>query len=118
MLLDDARIAELNRRYRQREGPTDVLSFPQRDSDFPDLQPDVLGDVVISVATAGRQAESRGRTLYAELLSLLIHGILHCAGFDHERSRTDARVMRAREQSIYNQLLQDATIRAAVTSDG
>ncbi len=116
LLLDDEHIAELNRRYLQREGPTDVISFPQSDAEFPGLHPEVLGDIVISVPTARRQADVRGTTMYAELMALMIHGALHCAGFDHASSRADARAMKAREKSIYNSLLNDAMIRDAVTS--
>ncbi|MBM4367891.1 MAG: rRNA maturation RNase YbeY [Deltaproteobacteria bacterium] len=85
LLCDDAFIAELNRQYRQKEGPTDVLSFAMDDER-------VLGDVVISLDTARRQAEAIGHALDDELRVLLVHGCLHLLGHDHEAPGDDARM--------------------------
>ncbi len=84
LLCDDAFITELNARYRDRPEPTDVLSFSQREGE--DAEPDdpILGDVVISVDTARRQSEALGHALEVELTVLLVHGLLHLLGHDHE----------------------------------
>ncbi|QEY32835.1 rRNA maturation RNase YbeY [Synechococcus sp. RSCCF101] len=87
-LVDDAGIAELNHAWRQREGPTDVLSFPAQDSGPSDWSgpagsPLELGDIVISVPTAQRQAGDAGHGLAHELRWLASHGLLHLLGWDH-----------------------------------
>ena len=76
-------MARLNRSHRGVEGPTDVLAFPLREGAWGRLAGDALGDVVISAATAHRQAREAGTGLRAELALLLIHGILHLLGYDH-----------------------------------
>jgi rRNA maturation RNase YbeY len=73
-----------------------VLSFPLAD----ELQPSLLGDVVISVETAAGQAQRRGHSLPEELQILLIHGILHLVGYDHELSRSEAIRMRRKEREV------------------
>lgn len=100
LFMDDNEIKELNRDYRKKDRPTDVLSFPMREGDFSDLNPDLLGDVVISLDTAKRQAEERGETLDEELSFLLVHGILHLLGFDHERSAADAKLVTSKEKEL------------------
>lgn len=92
----DPTIRELNRRYRNRDAPTDVLSFPLAD----EVCPDLLGDVVISVDTLRRQARQRKRSVADELLRLLIHGILHLLGYDHEVSPAEAQRMRRMEREM------------------
>ena len=77
-LVSDARIRALNRRYRQKDHVTDVLSFPGD-------PPRSLGDVVIAIGRARRQARAAGHTLATELRILALHGLLHLVGFDHER---------------------------------
>lgn len=105
LLTDDTRIRELNRTYRGYDSPTDVLSFAQHDpaeeASQPALpeHPDLLGDVVISVETAERQAKRHGVTLEQELALLAVHGILHLLGYEDE-TEAGARQMRAREQEI------------------
>ena len=108
LLLDDPAIAELNLRYRDKQGPTDVLSFPMHDPETPPLPVAVLGDVVISLDTARRQADEQQITLLEELAALLTHGILHLVGYDHERGADDARDMQARERAICLALRSDA----------
>ncbi len=95
-LVDDSRIRELNRRYRNQDKPTDVLSFPLQDP----LWPDLLGDVVISVDTARRQAERRKVSVAEEIQTLLVHGILHLLGYDHEVSRAEAVRMQRKEREL------------------
>jgi probable rRNA maturation factor len=97
-LVGDGRMRRLNRRYRGRDSTTDVLAFAVREAKGP--QSSLLGDVVISVPTAARQAAEVGRTLDQELTALLIHGVLHLLGFDHEKGDREARRMRQMEHDV------------------
>lgn len=105
VLTGDAPIRRLNREFRGKDAATDVLSFPQFDSlseaqAAANAAPAPLGDIVISIETAARQAaELRIETL-ARVRTLLIHGLLHLLGYDHERSAADARRMYARERVL------------------
>jgi len=102
---DDSEIRELNASYRDKDYPTDVLSFSQLEGDDEiSSAPTSLGDVVISVETAERQAEKDGRPINEELLRLLIHGILHLFGYDHENvSEEEAGRMRELEERLFHQ---------------
>jgi len=82
LLVDDRQIQELNRIHREKDKPTDVLAFPL-DEEPTEGVPRLLGDVVISLPTALRQARSRKRTLFPEVRFLLAHGVMHLLGFDH-----------------------------------
>ena len=95
-LVTDPEIHVLNRQYRRKDKPTDVLSFPLADA----LQPSLLGDVVISLETAARQARRRHHSLREEVQVLLIHGILHLLGYDHEVSRSEAIRMHRKEREM------------------
>jgi probable rRNA maturation factor len=95
-LVDDATIARLNERYRGVARPTDVLAFPIREGEAADRGGNLLGDVVISVETAKRQAQRSRRGFDAELARLLVHGTLHLLGHDHQDD-AEARRMRAEE---------------------
>jgi len=95
-LVMDSEIHSLNRQYRGKDKPTDVLSFPLADA----LQPALLGDVIISIDTAARQAQRRGHSLREELQILLIHGILHLLGYDHEVSHSEAIRMHRKEREV------------------
>jgi probable rRNA maturation factor len=99
-MVDDARIADLNQLYLQHSGPTNVISFPMREGDFGEINPHVLGDVVISMDTCAREAEEAGITVEARFDQLLIHGILHLLGYDHVHSESEARVMEARSDEL------------------
>lgn len=88
LFTDDRRMAALNRRYMGREGPTNVLAFPMFNASAsigqaPDVQTELLGDVVISLDTAKREAEELEETLERTVDRLLIHGTLHLMGYDH-----------------------------------
>jgi rRNA maturation RNase YbeY len=98
-LIGDAEMAELNGRYRRRRGPTDVLSFSLVEGHFAERRGALLGDVVVSLETAARQAGRGRRTLEDEVLRLLVHGVLHLIGHDHVRAR-EARAMRAEERRV------------------
>jgi rRNA maturation RNase YbeY len=99
LLVSDREMRTLNHRWRGKDRPTDVLAFAQREGagGAPD---GVLGDVVISVDTARRQAAERGHGLGHEGERLLIHGLLHLLGYDHERSTREARRMHRRERTL------------------
>ena len=86
-IVSDRGIRELNRRYRQKDRPTDVLAFPAGPLLSPEDGPGYLGDVVVSAETALRQAERAGAGLDSELRTLAVHGLLHLLGYDHERDR-------------------------------
>lgn len=90
----------LNRRYRGKDRETDVLSFSLREGRFNGIQPNMLGDIVIAVPVARRQAADAGLTLQQELERLLVHGLLHLVGYDHERGAAEARSMRMKEQRL------------------
>ncbi len=101
LLTDDAEIRRLNKTYRSLDQATDVLSFPQDEDAVNESGETLLGDVVISVETAARQAEDHHLSFNEELILLAIHGILHLLGYDHERSPQDARVMKDTTQTIF-----------------
>lgn len=101
-LVGDGRMRRLNREYRKKDRTTDVLAFAMRESASPASA--LLGDVVISIPTARRQAKEGGRSLSEELAWLLVHGVLHLCGYDHERSDVEARRMKRREQTILKAL--------------
>ena len=94
-LVSDAEIARMNETFRKKEGPTDVLSFPagrRRPRSLPRATSkhkagEFLGDIAIAPATARRYARKHGRTLPAELRVLILHGVLHLMGYDHEADR-------------------------------
>jgi probable rRNA maturation factor len=83
VFVDDHEITDLNRRYLDRSGPTNVIAFPMAEGEFAELTPDVLGDVVVSADTAARDAQDGGYTVEEMLDFYTIHGILHLIGHDH-----------------------------------
>lgn len=102
LLADDPTVHELNKTYRNRDEPTDVLSFSQTEGE-PFAQPEGavphLGDIVISIDTARRQALEYAISLQDEVAHLLVHGVLHLLGYDHEDA-ADAEVMQRHEDAI------------------
>jgi probable rRNA maturation factor len=98
LLVGDRAMTRLNRQYRGKATSTDVLSFPMREGSFASLSPQLLGDVVISAETADRQARAAGRALRDELAALLIHGILHLLGYDHQTPAEARRMKRLERQ--------------------
>lgn len=81
-----AEIARLNKTYRKKNKPTDVLSFPAQSVKCPDKNK-FLGDIAIAPAVARHYAKKNGRTLQSEICVLILHGILHLLGYDHETDR-------------------------------
>ena len=105
LLVDDSQIETMNKRYLGRNGPTNVISFPMAEGDFGGIRPRVLGDVVISLETAKREAEEAGISFNEIIDFFLIHGILHLSGYDHETSDAEARVMEAKEEEILDKIM-------------
>lgn len=103
VLCDDAFIHDLNRTWRGVDAPTDVLSFAMGEGDDADLNPDVLGDLVISMDTAARQAAEHGHATAVEVRILLVHGFLHLLGYDHVEP-DDATEMREAEARLLGML--------------
>jgi rRNA maturation RNase YbeY len=106
-LIGDRRMQRLNRDYRNRDHTTDVLAFSTREASVPkglSCPTSLLGDVVISLPTAIRQARSAHRSVDEELAILLVHGVLHLCGYDHERNVREAERMSRREQVVLRRI--------------
>ena len=102
LIVDDVQIRELNRDYLGKDRPTNVISFAMQEGEGAGVQPDLLGDVVISAETAARDAVEAGIDADREIYFLLLHGILHLLGYDHERgTEEEARLMEQREQELF-----------------
>ena len=99
-LVGDDQMAELNGRFRAEAAPTDVLSFSLLEGEHAAFHGDLLGEVVIDVEVAARQASMIGHGLDAEMARLLIHGTLHLLGYDHQREK-DARAMEMAEDRLW-----------------
>jgi rRNA maturation RNase YbeY len=100
LLTDDEQIAELNAHYLNKSGPTNVLAFPMEEGPDPELESPMLGDVVISTDTALRESEEAGESLEEAVDRLLIHGVLHLLGYDHEKSVGEAQRMQKEERRL------------------
>jgi probable rRNA maturation factor len=107
--VDDPQIGAMNQRFLSRSGPTNVIAFPMREGRFSDLTPALLGDVVISVDTADREARAAGLELDQRLTQLLVHGILHLCGYDHEKNSADARRMAAKSRALLGKIREAET---------
>ena len=106
-LIDDDEMRELNRHYRSKDRSTDVLSFSLFEGEGAEFRGGLLGDVVIGIETAARQAAARHRALDEEVMRLLVHGVLHLIGHDHERDEEAARML-AEERRVLR-CLREAT---------
>ncbi len=105
VLIDDAEMQQYNEQYRAKKGPTNVLSFPVATTDHQFGIPDnEIGDILISVDTAAREAKQQKTSLHHRLAELVIHGLLHLIGYDHERSEQEALDMWDKEKEIFKQL--------------
>lgn len=100
-LVNDPAMARLNRSLLQRRGPTNVITVPLQGGPFPDIQSQVLGDVVISLETTRRQARQHGWKFLELLDFYLIHGILHLLGYDHEAGEAEARRMAEKTREVF-----------------
>ena len=113
VFIDDQAMAEYNFTYRSKKSPTNVLSFPTTDlhADLPpELAGNELGDILISVETALREARQKKISLHHRITELIIHGTLHLLGHDHEQSTREALVMWEKEQQLFKQLIQPRRI--------
>lgn len=104
LLTDDPYMTQLNREYREIDAPTDVLAFAMQEGENNDvLNANILGDVVISLETAERQAIAETHSLEEEVAFLTVHGVLHLLGYDHQ-SQTEAYVMFEKQNIILQRL--------------
>jgi len=106
ILTDNKFIQSINKNYRKKNRPTDVISFAYRDELFPSLEGNIeeLGDIYISLEKASEQSVDYGVSFKDELKRLLIHGILHLLDYDHELSDEEAKKMTAMEDKIFNKI--------------
>ena len=103
LLTADADIRELNQQFRSIDQATDVLSFPQNAEEDPPIPGElILGDIAVSLDTAQVQAKEHGLTFEEEIILLLIHGILHLLGYDHEISEQEEEKMRSKTRELFN----------------
>lgn len=106
--VDNKEIRQLNKLYRNKDKSTDVLSFPLGENDVYDVNNEtgayLLGDVVISIETAIKQAQMYNHTLEREVGFLTVHSMLHLLGYDHETTPIDAAIMREKEEQVLEYL--------------
>ncbi len=101
LLVDDKQIQELNHRFLGRDKPTNVLAFSMREGEYSSLHPHLLGDLVISIETAKRQSKQSGLNEMEMITLLVIHGILHLLGYEHEGTKKEARKMAAKQKELF-----------------
>ncbi|MGA2468341.1 MAG: rRNA maturation RNase YbeY [Thermodesulfobacteriota bacterium] len=101
LLVNDVQIQALNRRYLRLDKPTNVLAFPMREGEFSVLHPNLLGDLVISVETVRRQMKQFGLDEMKMVTLLMIHGILHLLGYEHEGTKKGAREMAIKQKELF-----------------
>ena len=104
LVVGDPEIEELNKRYLNRPGPTNVIAFPMKEGGFSEITPQLLGDVVISIQTAQREAKQAGISVETRFEQLLVHGILHLFGFVHEKNENEARKMEAMSADLLKRI--------------
>ncbi len=100
LFVDDREITDINRHYLGRNHPTNVIAFSMNEGDFGTINPLLLGDIVISVETALRDARAGDLPLEDEINYLMIHGVLHLLGYDHEQPH-EAEEMEKKEKEIF-----------------
>jgi probable rRNA maturation factor len=104
--VDDGQIRELNQRFLGRDKPTNVLAFSMREGEFVSLHPQLLGDVVISADTAQRQSNRFGLSETEMVILLMIHGILHLLGYEHEGTKKGARQFALKQKDLLMKSIQ------------
>ncbi|MEI6825437.1 MAG: rRNA maturation RNase YbeY [Desulfuromonadales bacterium] len=110
-IVGDRSIRIINRDYLGKDRPTNVISFSLQEGDFGGVSPHALGDVIISADTAAREAEDGGLEFFERLSFLLMHGILHLCGYDHERSgAAEAAKMEQKEQQLFRILKKEGLL--------
>ncbi len=111
LILDDDGIQKINCKYLQRDHPTNVISFAMQEGEGAGIVPTLLGDVVISAERAATDATEAGIHFMHEVWFLLVHGVLHLLGYDHERGTVaEAKRMEAKELEVFNLLLQEFSL--------
>ena len=112
LLTIDADIRKLNQQFRNIDQATDVLSFPQDADEDPIIIPGeiILGDIAVSLDTAQAQAKEHGLTFEEEIILLLIHGILHLLGYDHEISEQEDERMRIKTRELFSLVFPEKTL--------
>lgn len=102
LLVDDDQIREINKSYFQRDRPTNVISFAMTEGAFGDVHPEILGDIILSVETAARDAVAYDIDFMDEVEFLLIHGLLHLVGYNHENVESrEAEKMKKMERELF-----------------
>lgn len=110
-IVGDRSIRVINREYLGKDRPTNVISFSLQEGDCGGVNPHALGDVLISADTAAREAEEAGMEFFDRLSFLLLHGILHLCGYDHERSgEAEAQKMQQKEQQLFKTLKKEGLL--------
>jgi len=110
-IVGDRTIRGINREYLARDRPTNVISFPLQEGECAGIAPHALGDVVISADTAAREAAQGGMETFERLSFLLLHGILHLCGYDHERSgEAEALRMEKKERELFGLLKREGLL--------
>jgi len=104
LFVNDLQIQVLNRRYLRRDKPTNVLAFPMRKGEFSTLHPHLLGDLVISVETAKRQSNRFGLDEMEMVILLMVHGVLHLIGYEHEGTKKGAREMTLKQKELFRMI--------------
>ncbi len=112
VIMDDTQIQALNQTFRGISRPTNVLAFPMQEGEFSGITPDLLGDVVISAQTAQKEADAAGITLDERISQLLVHGILHLLGYDHETTPADSGEMENKSLEILRRIENNPDLEA------
>ncbi|MBU4186049.1 MAG: rRNA maturation RNase YbeY [Proteobacteria bacterium] len=102
LIVNDSQIEALNKQYFNRYSPTNVIAFPMREGKFANISPQLLGDVVISVETAHQEGINAGISMEERFIQLLIHGILHLFGYDHETTEQETIKMEKKSEELMN----------------
>jgi len=115
-IVGDRSIQRINRDYLSKDRPTNVISFSQQEGDCAGMATGMLGDVIISADTAAREAEEGDMPTFERLSFLLLHGILHLSGYDHERSgEAEAARMEEKEAELFGILKKEGLINPTVS---
>jgi probable rRNA maturation factor len=103
LFVDDKQITRFNRKFFEKDKPTNVISFSYLDNQaggIPEFSCEIIGDIVISLERAKEEAEQMDAPFYERVFALIIHGILHILGFDHLKDKNESRRMRYREKKL------------------
>jgi probable rRNA maturation factor len=112
LFVNDPQIQALNRKYLGRDEPTNVLAFSMREGEFSTLHPHLLGDLVISVETAKRQSNRFGLNDMEMVILLMVHGVLHLIGYEHEGTKKGAREMTLKQRELFQQVIRTGILKS------